>query len=343
MKYLNYTALDFTTDEDFIKWVQHPTEEDDIWWRSYLQENPWQLATVNEARELVLHLSADLYPTSEVALEAVWEQLSHARQHYQNFGEEASGDIVFPKPEKNKYRFLWAAAAAVVLLMNCYLLFQPRADTFTYATAVGERMHLRLPDSSTVVLNGDSRLEVPAKWPKSKARVVELQGQAFFNVTHQHNQQQFLVKTDDGLQVEVLGTEFSVSSRGQQKQVILENGKVSLTMENQGKEVALEMAPGELVEVTGGNSITKKKVRTELYTAWKSTHLALENKTLEEVAQLLHHSYGYTVAIPDPALRQQRITAYLNDNTPHHILATLSGTLDVEIEKQHKQITISSN
>lgn len=344
MKYPNYTAIDFATDEDFIEWVQHPTAEGDLWWSSYLEEHPWQRAAVSEAREMVLHLSHDLFPTTDTELDEVWEQLTYARQGCHNFDEEAAGETAIPHPEKNKYTFFWAAAAAVLLLVSSYLLFQPLENNITYATAAGERMHLRLPDSSTVVLNGNSRLVVPASWPKYKARVVQLQGQAFFSVTHQHNKQQFLVKTADGLQVEVLGTEFSVSSRGQQKQVILESGKVSLTMKSQGREAKLEMVPGELVEVTGAKGVTKKKVQTELYTAWKSNHLALENRTLQEVAQLLHHSYGYTVSIPDTALRHQRITAYLNDNTPNHILATLAETLDVEIQQQqHKHITISSN
>ncbi|WP_266206056.1 FecR family protein [Pontibacter kalidii] len=343
MKYQNYRASDFAADEDFIKWVQQPTEEMDAFWDAYLQEHPWQRTAVQEARKMVLHLSEDSWPAADTALDEVWEQLTAARQRDTEVGEESAVVVALEPAVPNKYALLWAAAAAALLLVSSFLYYQQRETTVTYATAAGERLHLRLPDSSTVVLNANSTLVLPAKWPKDAERTVHLEGQAFFSVTHKHNNQKFIVETADGLAVEVLGTEFSVSSKGNQQQVILESGKVRLKVPGEGEEQQVEMQPGELVEVTEQRHIIQKKVKPALYTAWKNTDLVLENITLEEVGQMLQHSYGYSVTITDPALKHQRITAYLDSNTPGHILSTLSETLQVEVQTQHKSITISSN
>ncbi|WP_276496380.1 FecR family protein [Pontibacter litorisediminis] len=342
MKYQNYRASDFAADEDFIQWVQQPTEATDALWGAFLQEHPWQRAAVKEARELVQCLSEDPWPAADTALDEVWEQLTAARQRDAEEGEESAVVVALKPAGPQKYALLWAAAVALLFVCS-FLLFLQQEKTITYATAAGERMHLRLPDSSTVVLNNNSRLTIPAKWAKDKERIVQLEGHAFFSVTHKHNNQKFVVKTADGLAVEVLGTEFSVSSKGNQQQVILERGKVRLRVPGEGEEQQLEMQPGELVEVTEEKDIIKKKVNPALYTAWKNTGLALENITLEEVGQMLQHSYGYSVTITDPALKQQRITAYLDSNTPSHILSTVSETLQVEVQIQRESITISSN
>lgn len=343
MKYLNYTAADFATDEHFIEWVQCPTEEADAVWAAFLLEHPWQQAAIKEAREMVLYLSDDLHPAADEAIEEVWEQLLIARQQYSAFGERLGRDRDVTSSARNRVVFLWAAAAAALLLVSGFLLYQQRENPLTYATAAGERMHLRLPDSSYVVLNSDSRLMLPASWSKDKPRVVQLEGQAFFSVTHQHNNQKFIVETADGLEVEVRGTEFSVNSKGPLQQVVLESGAVNVAIKTERGVMEVGMAPGELVEVSGIGNFTKKKVQPQVYTAWKSASLVLENKTLGEVAELLRHSYGYAVVLADTSLSDQRITAYLDHNTADHILSTLSETLEVKIQKDSKNITISSN
>lgn len=343
MKYLNYRASDFAANEKFIEWVQHPTEETDAEWNAYLHEHPWQLPAVSEAREIILHLSSDPYPAADADLDEVWQKLTFARQGYMSPEEELPGETKVIPISSPKFRLLWVAAAAVLLLVSGYWLVQQRQETITYATAAGERLHLRLPDSSMVVLNNNTKLVLSSNWSANEDRVVQLEGQAFFSVTHKHNNQKFIVETADGLEVEVLGTEFSVSDKGNLNQVILESGSVCLNLNKDGEGQQLRMVPGELAEVTSAKEVVKKKVQPDLYNAWKGRKLVLEDKTLEDVASLLHHSYGYNVVITDASLKTQRITASLDNNTPDHILSILSETLEVDIQKQNNNITISSN
>lgn len=345
MSYKFISVSELAVDEYFIQWVQQPTAESDAFWERYLGKSPAQRKAVQEARELVLHLSQDHSPVPDKDLDEVWNCLMKKREDYLTNGEEGQQDEegVIPISYWRSSKVWMAAAASALVLVSVLLLYQKRERTVTYATTVGQRMQLRLPDSSMVVLNADSRITVPASWGSDTERRVELQGQAFFSVTHKHNNQKFTVVTADGMEVEVLGTEFSVSSREEQKQVVLEKGKISLSMDQLGEETPFVMAPGDLVEASAEGNLVRKKVKPELYTAWKSSKLILENRTLEEIAQLLKHSYGYQVAVTDKNLLSQRITAYLNVNSPDHILSTLSETLDVAIQKQNNIISISSN
>ncbi|AKD05157.1 FecR domain-containing protein [Pontibacter korlensis] len=344
MKQSYYKTSDFTTDEDFIKWVQYPTAESDAFWQEFLEKHPSHRQAVQEAREMILHLSADNLHDANADLEEVWQHLHTAKQDYLANREAEEGQVAkVISISASRFGWTWAAAAAVILLVTGFFLYQQRTATVTYVAAAGERLHLRLPDSSSVVLNSDSKLILPAKWALDKDRIVKLEGQAFFSVTHKQNKQKFIVETASGLEVEVLGTEFSVFESDSLKRVILESGKVSLNLLHQGKTQRVEMVPGELVDIAAANVITKKKVQPELYNAWKSSKLTLENKTLKEISAILQHSYGYRVVVTDSSLMQQRITAYLDNNTPNHILSTLSGTLNVEIQKHNKNITISSN
>ncbi|ARS35573.1 FecR family protein [Pontibacter actiniarum] len=344
MEYHYFTATDFAADENFIQWVQQPTRERKAFWEKYLEENPGQRQAIQEARQLVLHLSADNEPALEQDLEDIWARLSEAREHYLSHGEEEEGDNVIPIRFWQRSAIWIAAAVSALLLVSGYLLLKPeqKQAEITYATTTGERLRLHLPDSSFVVLNANSSITLPATWGPNQDRAVQLEGQAFFSVTHKLNSQRFVVSTADGLEVEVLGTEFSVSNKEHIKRVILERGKVNLHISQNGERQQLTMAPGDLVEATEATGVAKRRVNPELYNAWKNTSLVFENNTLEEVAQLLEHSYGYTVHISGQGLATQRITAYLNTNSPSHILSTLSETLEVEIQQQNKTITISN-
>src|SRR5690606_13352531 len=85
------------------------------------------------------------------------------------------------------------------------------------STPKGGTYQITLPDGSKVWLNANSTLKYPSRFG-GKERVVELEGEAYFDVSQQStaNSRQasfvpFLVKTNNQT-VEVLGTEFNISA-----------------------------------------------------------------------------------------------------------------------------------
>ena len=123
----------------------------------------------------------------------------------------------------------WAAAAAVVgaLLGGSGWLLTHRAPaTQTLATAYGQTRTVQLADGTSVTLNGHSTLRYPAAWTPGKPREVWLDGEGYFAVQHQADNQRFVVHTTAGFNVEVLGTKFTVSRRQDRGRVVLLSGKV---------------------------------------------------------------------------------------------------------------------
>jgi transmembrane sensor len=122
--------------------------------------------------------------------------------------------------------------AAVFVVIFGGSLFLLHNDPEEFSTGTSEIASFELPDNSSVVLNSDSKISYhPDKW--TAERSLHLEGEAFFKVT---KGEKFTVKTDKG-DVSVLGTEFSVKSRGDSFEVWCYEGAVKISYRQ--KEVVL--------------------------------------------------------------------------------------------------------
>ena len=128
-----------------------------------------------------------------------------------------------PKGKVRQLHRRWlVAAAAIGLVLAAWILLQPPATTQFTADA-GERIKEQLPDASIVVLNASSTISFSEKnW--SDNRQLKLTGEAYFDVATGST---FTVNTEVG-QVEVLGTQFNVWSRGDQLEVSCYEGRVAV-------------------------------------------------------------------------------------------------------------------
>lgn len=337
MRYHVFDETDFALDHFFIQWVNHPDAASILFWESWLQQHPEKRETVHQARQLVLLVSRDEDELREAELQAIWESLPLPAAAGQN-PPVPGVSRGFSWPHFSGSFLLMAAAVALLLLSTVGVLMLARPATTVYATAFGQKLHIRLSDGSRVVLNANSRLEVPAEWPARQTRQVSLQGEAFFSIAHTPHHQKFQVLTRHGLKVEVLGTEFNVSTHGALDQVVLQAGKVRLHLDDSRQ---MEMRPGQLVQVSQATGqAVAKAVRPELYTAWKDNKLVLDNTSLAAVAQLLEHTYGCRVVFQDPELARLRLSASLQTGSLDDILAIVSETLSLQITRAGRQLLI---
>ena len=88
----------------------------------------------------------------------------------------------------------------------------------TLTTARGEQYQVRLPDSSIVWLNAASALKYPSSFASLKDRVVELSGEAYFQVA-KDKKHPFIVYSR-GQEVKVLGTHFNINSYAEEPNVL---------------------------------------------------------------------------------------------------------------------------
>lgn len=163
------------------------------------------------------------------------------------------------KTEINLYSVLKSVArvAAIIMLpVLVYLgwelmnqrLWQHGQSEVVYNEIIcplGARSQFELPDGTAGWLNNGSNLKYPAKF-SGDYRVVELEGEAYFEVSRQRSRP-FIIKTD-GLDVKVLGTRLNVYAYldDQYQSYTLEEGSIELIELIDGEEISImKMEPGQ--------------------------------------------------------------------------------------------------
>jgi transmembrane sensor len=207
-------------------------------------------------------------------------------------------------------------------------------------TNYGERLTVTLPDQSSVVLNGNSKLTYAENWSQSTDREVWIEGEGFFAVQHTKNDQKFIVHTREGLDVEVLGTKFNVKSREHGSEVLLTEGKVKLNV-GQQNDNAVYLEPGELATVKE-NKLSKRVVEDKQYTSWVRSKLFFDEMTLEELAQILHDTYGLHVSFANEELKSRQLSGEISSATADDILFAIAETFNIQVVRKTNDTVIFS-
>jgi ferric-dicitrate binding protein FerR (iron transport regulator) len=241
----------------------------------------------------------------------------------------------------------WLAAAVVLMgLVSGGVWFWQgaRVPVFTtVATANGEMRTVRLPDSSTVKLNGHSTLRYAADLSQQRSREVWLDGEAFFEVQHTPSHQRFVVHTAAGFQVGVLGTEFVVYHRHKQAHVVLLKGKVQVDFADATRSKEVVLKPGERLATFDAEPqrIEHKAVNTAQYAAWLDKKLVFDETSLAEVATQLSDTYGVAVTIENPALTKYAVTGTFRVGDPEVVLQFLEKSFPLTVQRQPNRFVIS--
>ena len=197
----------------------------------------------------------------------------------------------------------------------------------------GTRTKLLLADGSTVWLNSGSTLKFPVNFDNTEERVVELNGEGYFDVT-KNESKPFIVNTS-GLDVKVYGTSFNVSAYDEydSMEVALVEGKVSLVQGDKGnRKEYMVLNPNDVVEC----NISEKRLsrisdsKMSKYTAWKDGQMVFYGDPIEKVVSRLEKWYNVDIEIKDKDLQDYRFTATFNDETLEQVLKLLSLSSPME-------------
>ena len=355
-------------DPTFRQYVRRTDPDAVQYWTAWLAQHPNQLPIVREATGLVQQL--DALPRHTLTDTEITAELNQVQERLNT--NTPTGLI---KPFHNPFRIgrmaYWTAAASVVLISLLGTWFYKNAiqpipiagsvglqkvpsntvetslPTAGYQTPFGKRQQLVLPDGSVVTLNAHSSLQV-VHWTNAQREVL-LHGEAFFRISKKKYAGQpikFVVRANN-VAVEVLGTQFDVSTRNRRVKVVLTEGHIRLkVMDRQHPDNqplrTLDMLPGDLVEVGNEQNLTlSSQVETGEHSAWLSNELVFDETPLSEVARLIENNYGYTVRFADPALANRRLTARLPDPNLDILLKALAKAFALSITQTDKTIRIA--
>lgn len=216
------------------------------------------------------------------------------------------------RPRKRALRLVGMAAALLLALGLITWLWLDQGWQ-TISTDFAERREVLLPDGTRAILNAHSSLRYKKNWDAVEDREVQLEGEAFFEVTKKPvTGQKFRVHTPD-LTVEVLGTVFNVNSRQTQTSVFLEEGKIALTLHQTPQEPRM-MVPGELITYSSEKAaivVDSKAIDPVLHTSWKDGVLTFEDAPLTDILQKVEELYGIRFRIDQAIDLDREITTGL--------------------------------
>ncbi len=168
----------------------------------------------------------------------------------------------------------------------------------TLSTPRGRVFHLILPDGSEVWLNAASTLRYPVAFASAE-RVVELQGEAYFEIKHSAASP-FHVKVRGDNEIQVLGTGFNVNAYTNEPQVTttLLHGIIQAVTANQKRM----LKPGQQALMINDH-IQLQPADTSLATAWKEGVFQFDSTSIQTVMNQLERWYDieviYENGIPD--------------------------------------------
>lgn len=169
--------------------------------------------------------------------------------------------------------------AGVLAIGLAWRYRQPLEFDAQFATAIGERRRVSLPDGSELYLAADTHLQV--SFDQGQRQVYLLQGQAIFDVAHEANR---AFRVDGGLaQVTVLGTRFVVERDTRELRISVQRGSVRVENDNG----SLVLAAGEVASSDSRAAPQRLGVPASNAFAFEQGRLVLDQAGLEEIANSL--------------------------------------------------------
>lgn len=281
-------------------------------------------------REWMNHHDADAQTHAE------WETLLH---------KICTQEAIIPFFKKSKLG-IWKMAriaAIVTLIIGTALGINQLAvlsspDTYFICEApYGEKSKMQLSDGTIVWLNAGSVLKYSSRFNISN-RMVELDGEGYFEVTKQGGQK-FTVKTQ-GYDVVVKGTKFNVSAYHDDSYVMttLLEGAVELDY----KDDKIKVSPGESVCLnleTG--QMTERRMNAKQAMAWAENRIEFDDITLEDMVKKLSRQYDVDIRLESEKVGDMKFRISLrNKETIVDVMSALKEIIPITIEYKGKDIYI---
>lgn len=172
----------------------------------------------------------------------------------------------------------------------------------TITTSKGRQFRVVLPDGTKVWLNAASTLQFPVAF-NGKERVVELTGEAYFEVARNASQP-FKLKAAGKMDITVLGTAFNVNAYTNEKHsyATLVEGAVRISLTGEAGNAVI-LKPGDQAQADSAGMDVTRNANVEKAIAWKNGLFNFDGVGLREMMRQLERWYDLEVVyegnVPD--------------------------------------------
>lgn len=272
-------------------------------------------------------------------------------------------------------RWLSVAAAITGLVIGANYLLKSKPESIVapakseVLAKPGAKSKIVLPDGTTVWLNSGSKLTYSDNF-RDSVRAVELDGEAFFNVT-KDAKHPFIVHTS-GIDIRVLGTAFNVKSYSSEATIeaTLIRGLIEVVKKDEPKSPKIILRPHEklifnkeehtILKSSGidANEIITKKIElapqeisitplpknrpdTALAeTSWVYNKLIFEGNTFSELAVKMERWFNVHIILKDRKVSEYRFRGVFENENIEQALKALQLTASFKYKINGNEIEI---
>lgn len=203
-----------------------------------------------------------------------------------------------------------ATVAVTVCITSLCFFWSRRPDVeqlamHTISVPAGQRVHLQMPDGTSVWLNAGSRMHYPLSF-MGKAREVTLDGEAYFEVQHD-DRIPFIVHTKE-MDIQVLGTTFNVEAytdRNLFRTSLLE-GEVKVSSPSEGKE-SITLAPNQKIALQEGHWIVSEIDDPQVF-RWREGLYCFRQKRFADILKDLERYYDLQIRLEKSGIADVELT-----------------------------------
>ncbi len=205
----------------------------------------------------------------------------------------------------------------------------------------GKRFNVELSDGSIVYLNSGTSIKFPVQFMEGKAREIEIEGEAFFDVTHNENHV-FKVKSK-GAVVEVYGTKFNFKNFPEDtfSEIILTEGSVGVKKSDFDEKIMIK--PSFKAKLNkSGNDIEITQVNTKLYTSWIDGRVVFRNENIDNLIMKLERLYNVSITNNNKNLSSNffNATIFIENETIEDVLNYLKEVYNINYQVVNNKIII---
>ncbi|WP_054900653.1 FecR family protein [Pseudomonas sp. NBRC 111131] len=272
--------------------------------------------------------------------ERAWHEAEQRWQLVHRLAPQLRGAIA-PQPYDPSRRRLLRQGGALALLLGAggwlgWMFQRTAAFQQDLMSAHGEAPRaLALPDGSQLLVAAQSNLRI--RFDHGQRQVLLLHGNVLFDVAHEW-WRPFLISTRVG-SVQVLGTAFTVSDRGDQVFVAVARGQVHVRDLHGGERI---LGAGERVDIDRQGHLGELQKGAQFgpdLDHWQRGWWSFTDQSLAEVVGELNAYLPQPVALA-PEVAGLRLTGSFPSDQPQKLLAALPRILPVRLDERQGRVRL---
>ena len=245
--------------------------------------------------------------------------------------KKAIDTAIWPKKNKTPFfgtkTFYLAATLLVLLGIGLMLSALLNDGLITVSTKKGERREIIMTDGSHIFLNANSSITYASDF--NEKRNINLIGEAFFNVSHNHSKP-FKVTTGK-IETTVLGTSFNINTKNPDNVSVSVNaGQVEVKSKTDPSYKATLIKDQQAVFSREKAPVISKRNGDNL-TAWAHDIIFLNNTSLAQTAKILEDWYDVDISFKEESLKTLTISGKFKEETLHNVLTSIALIKNLEI------------